>query len=162
MAGAPKRTSHVSTGSRFSRRFISVRKVLRIRAFKSSVRCSPLVATRAAVPIFVMKRMIRAGDLGSVSERVSRRISAQLASSESVKCRTQSRCSAIACGASILQPEIWQGVPMDPWYCPRHRLHPCAKIQYASRKCCEILHEALLPCLGPSEATKFKIYFKTI
>src|SRR6266576_5956928 len=33
--------------SRFSRRFISVRKVLNIRAFRSSVRCRPLVATRA-------------------------------------------------------------------------------------------------------------------
>jgi len=33
--------------SRFSRKFISVRKVLKILAFRSSVRCSPLVATRA-------------------------------------------------------------------------------------------------------------------
>src|SRR5579885_1552746 len=44
---------------------------------------------------------------------VSRRISAQLASRESVKCRMQRRCSERAWGESSLQPATWQGVGIE-------------------------------------------------
>src|SRR4029077_1578645 len=100
--------------SRFSRRFINVRKVLRIRAFRSSVRCSPLVATRASrSPCSVMNFIIsRWRSCGALPNAVSRRISEHPASSESVKCSTHRRCSASAGGESFLHPEIWQDVPM--------------------------------------------------
>jgi hypothetical protein len=39
---------------------------------------------------------------------VSRRISAQLASSDNVKCNMHSFCSASAAGTSCLHPEMWQ------------------------------------------------------
>lgn len=73
--------------SRFSRRFINVRNVLRILAFKSSVKCSPLVATRASrSPCSVMNLMIsRWRSCGAFPSAVSRRISPQLVSSASVK-----------------------------------------------------------------------------
>ncbi len=73
--------------SRFSLRFISVRNVLSILAFKSSVRCKPLVATRASrSPLSVMNRMIsRCRSCGAFPSAVSRLISAQLPSIESVK-----------------------------------------------------------------------------
>src|SRR6266403_1688644 len=142
--------------SRFSRRFISVRKVLRIRAFKSSVRCSPLVATRASrSPFSVMNRMIsRWRSCGALPSAVSRRISAQLASSESVKCKTHSRCSAIACGASFLQPEIWQGVPIGPVVLPETIGYiPCAKNPLRFAPVLRIVHGARNPCLCPPAAT---------
>ena len=102
--------------SRFSRRFISVRNVLNIRAFRSSVRCSPLVATRARhSPFSVINFMIsRWRSCGALPSAVSRRISEQLVSNTSVKCRTHSRRSASAGGVSFLHPAIWQDVPMRP------------------------------------------------
>ncbi len=95
--------------SRFSRRFISVKNVLSTRAFKSSDKCSPLVATRAnRSPFSVMNRMISFSlSCGAFPSAVSRRISAQFASSDSVKCRMHSACSASAAGVSVLHPEIW-------------------------------------------------------
>src|SRR5258707_1123819 len=100
--------------SRFSRRFISVRKVLKIRAFRSSVRCRPLVATRARrSPCSVMNFMIsRCRSCGALPSAVSPLISEQLVSRVRVKCKTHSRCSASAAGGSFLHPEIWQDVPM--------------------------------------------------
>jgi len=111
--------------SRFSRKFISVRKVLKILAFRSSVRCSPLVATRARhSPFSVMNFMIsRWRSCGALPSAVSRRISEQLVSSVSVKCRTQNRCSASAGGVSFLHPVIWQEVPMGTMVL-NDRLHP--------------------------------------
>src|SRR6202007_69994 len=102
--------------SRFSRRFISVKNVLRTRAFKSSVRCRPLVATRARdSPLVVMNFMIsRCLSCGAFPSAVSRLISAQLASSERVKCRIQPFCSAKAAGTSCLHPEMWQVALMVP------------------------------------------------
>ena len=100
--------------SRFSRRFIKVRNVLRMRAFKSSVRCSPLVATRASFsPFSVIKRMIsRCRSCAVLPIAVSRRISEHPASSDNVKCSTHSCCSARAGGESVLHPAVWQRVPM--------------------------------------------------
>ena len=100
----------IDARSRFSRRFMSVKNVLSTRAFRSSVRCSPLVATRASFsPCSVMNRMIsRCRSCGVFPSAVSRLISAQLASNESVKCRTQSFCSSNAAGTSCLHPEMWQ------------------------------------------------------
>jgi hypothetical protein len=49
---------------------------------------------------------------GAFPSAVSRRIPAQLASRDSVKCSTHSFCSARAGGESFLHPEIWQDVPM--------------------------------------------------
>jgi len=111
--------------SRFSLKFINVKNVLRIRAFKSSVKCSPLVATRASrSPCSVMNRMIsRCRSCGALPSAVSRRISAQLVSSASVKCSTHNFCSASAGGASFLHPADWQGVPMD-FLALLDRVHP--------------------------------------
>jgi hypothetical protein len=102
--------------SRFSRRFISVKKVLRILAFKSSVRCSPLVATRAnRSPLSVINRMIsRCRSCGAFPSAVSRRISAQLPSIDRVKCKTQTCCcSARAGGESFLHPVTLHGIAME-------------------------------------------------
>jgi len=65
---------------------MSVKNVLNIRAFKSSVRCSPLVATRARrSPCSVINFIIsRCRSCGAFPSAVSRRISAQLVSSDSV------------------------------------------------------------------------------
>ena len=100
--------------SKFSRRFINVRKVLKIRAFKSSVKDWPLVATRASFsPCSVMNRMIsRCRSCVALPSAVSLRISAQPASSESVKCNRHSRCSARAGGVSFLHPVAWHGIPI--------------------------------------------------
>ena len=94
--------------SRFSRRFISVKNVLNTRAFRSSLKCSPLVATRASrSPFSVMNPMIcRCRSSGVFPNAVSRRISEQLDSSDSVKCRMHCRCSASGAGTSCLQPEM--------------------------------------------------------
>jgi hypothetical protein len=102
--------------SRFSRRFINVKNVLKIRAFKSSVRCNPLVATRASrSPFSVMNLMIsRCRSCGAFPNAVSRRISAQLPSIESVKCNTQTCCSANAGGVSFLHPVTLQGMAIFP------------------------------------------------
>lgn len=72
--------------SRFSRKFIKVRNVLKIRAFKSSVSDIPLVATRANLsPLSVKNFMISfSRSCGAFPIAVSRRISAQLPSIESV------------------------------------------------------------------------------
>jgi len=101
--------------SRFSRRFISVRNVLRILAFKSSVRCKPLVATRAnRSPLSVINRIIsRCRSCGAFPSAVSRLISAQLPSIDSVKCKTQTCCcSARAGGESFLHPVTLHGIAM--------------------------------------------------
>jgi len=91
---------------------MSVKNVLRILAFKSSVRCSPLVATRASrSPFSVMNRMISfCRSCGAVPSAVSRRISPQLPSMDSVKCSTHTCCSANAGGVSFLQPVTLQGI----------------------------------------------------
>ena len=72
--------------SRFSRRFINVKNVLKIRAFKSSVNGIPLVATRARrSPLSVRNFMISfKRSCGAFPIAVSRRISAQLPSMERV------------------------------------------------------------------------------
>jgi len=72
--------------SKFSRKFINVRNVLKIRAFKSSVSGIPLVATRASLsPLSVKNFMISFNrSCGAFPIAVSRRISAQLPSIESV------------------------------------------------------------------------------
>ena len=97
--------------SRFSRRFINVKNVLRTRAFKSSLKCNPLVATLASLsPFSVIKLMIwRCRSCGVFPNAVSRRISEQLDSSDSVKCNMHCRCSASGAGTSCLQPDMWQG-----------------------------------------------------
>ena len=66
---------------------MSVKNVLNIRAFRSSVKCSPLVATRASFsPCSVMNRMIsRCLSCGAFPNAVSRRISAHADSSDNVK-----------------------------------------------------------------------------
>lgn len=104
----------IEARSIFSRKFINVRNVLKIRAFKSSVRGNPLVATRAKVsPLSVINRMIsRCRSWGVFPSAVSRRIAEQPASSDNVKCRTHTPCSARAAGASFLQPAVWQRVPI--------------------------------------------------
>jgi hypothetical protein len=104
----------IEARSRFSRKFISVKNVLRIRAFRSSVRCKPLVATRASFsPFSVMNRMIsRVRSWPVLPSAVSRRISAQPASNDKVKCNTHNCCSASAGGESILHPGLWQRVPI--------------------------------------------------
>ena len=102
--------------SRFSRRFINVRNVLRILAFKSSVKCKPLVATRASrSPLSVINFMIsRCRSCGAFPSAVSRRISAQLASMDSVKCNTQTCCcSARAGGESFLHPVTLHGIAIN-------------------------------------------------
>jgi hypothetical protein len=106
--------------SRFSRRFISVKNVLKILAFKSSVKCSPLVATRASrSPFSVMNRIMSlCRSCGALPNAVSRRISAQLPSMDSVKCSTHTPCSASAGGASFLQPVTLQGVAIWTKVCP--------------------------------------------
>src|SRR5271154_1450346 len=104
----------IEARSIFSRKFIKVRKVLSIRAFRSSVSGNPLVATRAKVsPFSVINRMIsRCRSCGVLPSAVSRRIAEQPASSDNVKCKTQTPCSARAEGASFLHPAVWQRVPM--------------------------------------------------
>ena len=104
----------IEARSIFSRKFINVRNVLRMRAFRSSVSGNPLVATRAKVsPFSVIKRMIsRCRSCGVFPRAVSRRIAEQPASSDKVKCRTHTPCSAKAVGASFLHPAVWQRVPM--------------------------------------------------
>jgi hypothetical protein len=104
----------IEARSIFSRKFIKVRNVLSIRAFRSSVSGNPLVATRANVsPFSVINRMIsRCRSCGVFPSAVSRRIAEQPASSDNVKCKTQTPCSARAEGASFLHPAVWQRVPM--------------------------------------------------
>jgi hypothetical protein len=104
----------IEARSIFSRKFIKVRNVLSIRAFRSSVSGNPLVATRANVsPFSVIKRMIsRCRSCGVLPSAVSRRIAEQPASSDNVKCKTQTPCSARAEGASFLHPAVWQRVPI--------------------------------------------------
>jgi hypothetical protein len=112
--------------SRFSRRFISVRNVLRILAFKSSVKCKPLVATRASrSPLSVINRMISfCRSCGAFPNAVSRLISAQLPSIDNVKCKTQTCCcSARAGGESFLHPVTLQGIAME-----RAKLGPTRKV----------------------------------
>ena len=72
--------------SRFSRRFISVKNVLKIRAFKSSVNGIPLVATRASLSPFSVRNFMISFNrsCGAFPIAVSRLISAQLASIERV------------------------------------------------------------------------------
>ncbi len=104
----------IEARSIFSRKFINVRNVLRIRAFRSSVNGKPLVATRASVsPLSVINRIIsRCRSCGVFPNAVSRRIAEQPASSDNVKCKTHTPCSARAAGASFLHPGVWQRVPM--------------------------------------------------
>jgi hypothetical protein len=72
--------------SMFSRKFIKVKNVLKIRAFKSSVNDIPLVATRASRSPFSVKNFMISFNrsCGALPIAVSRRISAQLPSIESV------------------------------------------------------------------------------
>jgi hypothetical protein len=72
--------------SRFSRKFISVKNVLNTRAFKSSVKGIPLVATRASRSPFSVKNFMISFNrsCGAFPIAVSRRISAQFPSIESV------------------------------------------------------------------------------
>jgi hypothetical protein len=131
--------------SRFSRRFISVRKVLRILAFKSSVRCKPLVATRAnRSPLSVMNRMIsRCRSCGAFPSAVSRRISAQLPSIDSVKCKTQTCCcSASAGGESFLHTVTLHGIAMEHanWGSTRKVTIPGLENPVSFRRRLRILH----------------------
>ena len=72
--------------SKFSRKFINVKNVLKIRAFKSSVNDMPLVATRASRSPFSVKNFMisLSRSCGAFPIAVSRRISAQFPSIESV------------------------------------------------------------------------------
>ncbi len=90
-------------------------------------------------PFSVMKRMIsRWRSCGVLPSAVSRRMAAQPASSDKVKCKTQTPCSASAGGVSFLHPAVWQRVPI--WDADRalnRKHHSNTKIQCMSGHCCE-------------------------
>src|SRR5258708_39977690 len=92
--------------SRFSRRFINVRKVLRTRAFISSARCKPLVDARASIsPWSAIKRMISTWRAcGVLPYTVSRRISAHAFSICSVKWSRQRCAGSSEFGTCPLHP----------------------------------------------------------
>src|ERR1700730_13998103 len=94
---------------------------------------------------------------GALPRAVSRRISAQVPSSESVKCRTHIFCSASGAGTSCLQPGRWQFSVIRRKK-PENRFVTCSasKIQQSSLTCCEMCSGRTCP-VGhcPSESRMF-------